>query len=185
MASIRIPGEKACLALLARYETPPHIVRHSQMVWEVAKLVGKGLLKSDVQVDMELLRASSLLHDIGKYPCVLDGTGYHDVRGEQILEEAGFPEVARIVVQHVVLRGQPDDPLGEEHVVFYADKRVVHDKVVSLDERFAYLHDTYGKTSGAVSRLLGMKQDTIRLEKRIFLHLDFAPEDVRCLLKEQ
>ncbi len=61
-------------------------------------------------VDMDLLCASCLLHDIGKYPCILDGTGYHDVRGEKILEQEGYSDVARIVVQHVV-RG-PSSPSG-------------------------------------------------------------------------
>ncbi|MBI5570774.1 MAG: HD domain-containing protein [Desulfomonile tiedjei] len=182
MASIELPGQEACLALLEMHETPVHIIRHCQMVWEVGRVLGAGLLQNQVPVDMELIRASCLLHDIGKYPCLLDGTHYHDVRGEQMLEEAGLPEVARIVVQHVVLRGRPSDPIREEHVLFYADKRVVHDKVVSLEERFEYLCETYGKSSGAVSRLLSMKEETMRLETRIFHHLDFTPDEVPSLL---
>ncbi len=104
--------------------------------------------------------ASCLLHDIGKYPCILDGSGYHDVRGEKILEEEGYSDVARIVVQHVVLRG-PSFPIREEHVLFYSDKRVVHDELVSLDDRFVYLEQTYGTSALAVERLMLMKQETL------------------------
>jgi uncharacterized protein len=177
-----IPEEVDCLALLEKYQTPHHIILHSKRVWDVARVLGERLVANSIPLDMPLVRASSLLHDIGKYPCILDGTGYHDVRGEQILEKEGFPEVARIVVQHVVLRGSHNDPIREEHLVFYSDKRVVHDRLASLDERFAYLEETYGRTPGAVKRLLSMKDETREWEKRIFMHLDLDPMDVSELL---
>ncbi len=177
-----IPSERDCFGLLEKYQTPRHIVMHSKKVWDVAKVLAEGLRMKDIPLDMPLVKASCLLHDIGKYPCILDGTGFHDVRGEQILQQEGFPAVARIVVQHVILRADPGDGLREEHVLFYADKRVVHDQLVSLDERFVYLQETYGKTSGAVKRLLAMKDETVRLEQTIFVHLDFKPGEVIELL---
>jgi uncharacterized protein len=177
-----IPDEKECYALLQKHGTPEHIIAHSQKVWELGRLLGENLVKHDHTVDLDLLCASCLLHDIGKYPCILDGAGYHDVRGEMILEQEGFPEVARIVVQHVVLRGPKDAPIREEHILFYSDKRVVHDELVSLDDRFVYLEQTYGKSPLAIERLMHMKEETIRLEKEIFLLLDFGPADVFHLL---
>lgn len=179
-----VPGESDCLALLRKYKTPEHIVAHSRKVWDVGRLIADGMLRQDHYIDMDLVRASCLLHDIGKFPCIRDGKGYHDIRGKQILEDECLPSVARIVVQHVVLRGPEDRPLGEEHVVFYADKRVVHDRVVSLDERFVYLEQTYGRNLEAVRRLQLMKDETVRLEDKIFLFLDFLPVDVPELLGE-
>ena len=176
------PSEQECLALLEKYWTPDHIILHSRKVWEVGKLVGEGLLRRNHPVDLSLLRASCLLHDIGKYPCILDGTRYHDIRGEQILEAEGLSSIADIVVQHVILRSEIDGPVKEEHIVYYADKRVVHDEVVSLEERFLYLNQTYGKSPKAVERLMLMKQETQRLEEAIFILLDFDPEDVITLL---
>ena len=184
MSSVQIPGEKSCMALLKRYDTPDHIILHSKKVWEVGRLLGLELIKKNLTVDMDLIRASCLLHDVGKYPCIRDGSGFHDIRGEQILELEGFPNVARIVVQHVILRSSLDDPIAEEHVVFYADKRVVHDVVVSLEERFEYLEDTYGKTPQAIEGLRIMKENTFRLEKKLFLHLDFKPNDLIGLLDD-
>ncbi|MGO9568153.1 MAG: HD domain-containing protein [Desulfomonilaceae bacterium] len=179
---MRTLSERECLALLEKYKTPDHIILHSRKVWEVGKLVGEGLLRQNQPVDLALLRASCLLHDIGKYPCILDGTRYHDVRGEQILEAEGLSSVARIIVQHVILRSEIAVPLKEEHIVYYADKRVVHDEVVSLEERFLYLNQTYGKNPKAVEGLMLMKQETQRLEDAIFILLDFGPEDVISLL---
>jgi len=182
MSSVLIPGEESCMALLKRYDTPEHIILHSRRVWDVGRFLGHELIKKNLIMDMDLIRASCLLHDVGKYPCILDGRGFHDVRGEQILEVEGFPNVARIVVQHVILRTSLDDPISEEHVLFYADKRVVHDVVVSLDERFEYLQNTYGKTPQAVEGLRMMKENTFKLEKKLFLNLDFQPKDLNDLL---
>jgi uncharacterized protein len=177
-----IPGEETCIDLLHKYETPPHIIAHSLKVWDVGRILGNGLIESRYPINMPLLAASCLLHDIGKYPCIVDGSGYHDVRGEQILESEGYSEVGNIIVQHVILRTPEDAPIAEEHVLFYADKRVVHDEVVSLEERFVYLEETYGKTTEALKRLQFMKYETMRLERAIFTLLEFLPDDLLDLL---
>lgn len=178
-----IPTDDECLALLAKYDTPHHIILHSKKVQEIGQLLGEGLLRKNYGINLALISASCLLHDIGKYPCILDGGGYHDLRGEKILLAEGFDAVARIVVQHVVLRTSSDGPVREEHIVYYADKRVVHDKIVSLEDRFIYLEQTYGKSREALRRLQIMKEETLRIENEIFLLLDFQPEDIITLLE--
>lgn len=178
-----IPNELDCIALLKKYDTPSHIVAHCRRVWDVGRVLGKGLIRCHYPVDLNLIRAACLLHDIGKYPCIVDGTGAHDVRGEQILEEEGFPSVARIVVQHVVLRSSTGGPVREEHVVYYSDKRVVHDEVVSVEDRFVYLKQAYGQLPEAEKWLERMKAETMRLEEAIFALLDFSPEDLLVLLR--
>lgn len=177
MDSIRnIPGERGCIALLEKYSTPHHIIRHSQKVWEVGKFLGESMVERNHSIDLRLLRASCLLHDIGKFPCILSGAKNHDMMGKEILQKEGLSNVGEIVSQHVILKGPKNRSISEEHIVFYADKRVVHDEIVSLENRFVYLLNTYGKTSGAVERLLVMKQETINVEKAIFKILKLDPE---------
>ena len=36
----------------------------------------------------------------------------------------------------------------EDKIVFYSDKRVLHDKVVKLEKRFEYIHKRYGYDIG-------------------------------------
>ncbi len=176
-----IPDEQSCILLLEKYNTPNHIIMHSRKVWEVGRLIGNKV-RGQCEMDMDLLRASCLLHDIGKYPSIVSGKKYHDVIGEQILLGEGLPSVGNIIVQHVILRSDVTLKVAEEHVLFYADKRVVHDSVVSLDDRFLYLIDTYGKTAEAVKRLMEMKQETKRVEDAIFAMIDFSPEQLTQLI---
>ncbi|MGD9817586.1 MAG: HD domain-containing protein [Desulfomonilaceae bacterium] len=176
-----IPDEEDCISLLQKYDTPDHIIMHSRKVWEVGKLIGNKV-RRHCEIDMALLRASCLLHDIGKYPSIVEGKKFHDIVGEQILVNEGLSMVGNIIVQHVVLRSDFNVRVAEEHVLFYADKRVVHDNVVSLDDRFVYLIDTYGRNAEAIKRLLEMKQETKRVEEAIFAYVDFSPEDIISLI---
>ena len=57
--------------------------------------------------------------------------------------KAGYPELAYLVKNHVVL--PPGQPLDETMLVNYADKRVTHDKLVDLEDRFAYIAKRYGR----------------------------------------
>lgn len=176
-----VPDEQECIWLLEKYNTPNHIILHSKKVWEVGRLIGEKV-RDRSEIDLDLLRASCLLHDIGKYPSIIGGKRYHDIVGEEILIGEGLATVGNVIVQHVILRSDVAVRVCEEHLLFYADKRVVHDNVVSLDDRFLYLIDTYGKTSEAVKRLMEMKDETKRVEDAIFAFVDFSPEDITGLI---
>jgi putative nucleotidyltransferase with HDIG domain len=178
-----IPDEEKCIAILEKYDTPPHIVSHSRRVRDIARLLGGALRARDYRLDVDLLCASCLLHDIGKYPCIVNGVGRHDVLGEEILTREGFPQIGDIVSQHVFLR-DPGGPIREEHVLFYSDKRVNHDVIVSVSDRFVYLERTYGVTAAGVERLQIMRGITMNLERQIFSTLDFDPRDITALLRE-
>jgi hypothetical protein len=85
--------------------------------------------------------------------------------------------VGEIVRQHVMLdqyfaAATPD----EAEVVNYADKRVLHDKVVPLDERMTYILHRYAKTKARQELLKQLWDQTRLLEERLFAHLSFTPD---------
>jgi hypothetical protein len=63
-------------------------------------------------------------------------------------------------------------------VVNYADKRVLHTRVVALKDRFADLMERYGKSGGARSRIIGLEQGAQRLEAKLFAPLSLRPADL-------
>ncbi len=177
-----IPDERTCVALMSKYQTPDHIVRHSFKVWTVAQLIGSEMIRRNHPMDMDLLKAACLLHDIGKYPCILEGNRYHDLKGKEMLDAEGYPEVASIVARHVNLAEKDGERINEAHVLFYADKRVNHDEIVSLEQRFEYLVKTYAKSPNATTRLHEMRMDTQLLEERIFRLLDFDGDPLASIV---
>jgi hypothetical protein len=66
-------------------------------------------------------------------------------------------------------------------VVNYADKRVRHDRIVSLSERFVDLKERYGKSQRSFERLNDLEKGTFELEEKIFSILEINPADLQSL----
>ena len=176
---IDLPTPSDCLALMAAHDMLANIREHSLLVREVARRLGTWLTVAGLDLHLDLIDAGALLHDLGKTACL--GTAVnHAEWGAKALDAAGFPEVAQVVREHVFLQppGQDPRPVREAEVVNYADKRVLHTRVVTLDERFVDLRVRYGKSPEALSRIAGLEQAARRLEAKLFGRLSFDPADL-------
>ena len=176
---IDIPTPSDCLALIAAHDMLPNIREHSLLVREVALLLGTWLTEAGLALHLDLIEAGALLHDLGKTAC-LGTAANHAEWGAKALDAAGFPEVAQVVREHVFLQppGKDPRPVREAEVVNYADKRVLHARVVTLKERFADLRVRYGKSPEARSRIAGLEQAARHLEAKLFGRLSFDPSDL-------
>ncbi len=151
---IPIPSHHRCLELMEIHAMLPNIREHSFRVMQVACVLGEALTEAGFDLHLPLVTVGALLHDLGKTPC-LGTLENHAELGAGILEELGYPQVAQIVREHVHLDGAILDPrpLREAELVNYADKRVLHDAVVTLEARFADLMVRYGRTPEALARI--------------------------------
>ncbi len=176
---LRLPSRAECLALMAAHGMLPHIREHSFRVMEVARHLAEALAAAAVPLNLALIEAGALLHDLGKTPC-LGTPENHAERGAAILTAAGYPEVAQIVREHVVLPSAPEAPrpIREAEVVNYADKRVLHTQVVTLSVRFLDLTERYGRTPQARERIAALAARTRVLEARLFAPLSLTPGDL-------
>src|SRR4030042_1407703 len=174
-----LPSRSQCLELMAAHAMLPHIREHSFRVTQVAVFLGEALTAAGLTLHLPLIEAGALLHDLGKTPCLGQGRN-HAEWGAAVLAEMGYPEVARIVKEHVYLAQDPASPQppGETEVVNYADKRVLHTQVVTLRERFADLLERYGGTPEAKARLAALELKVQALEDKIFAPLDLSPLDL-------
>jgi uncharacterized protein len=174
-----IPNPTDCLALMSAHGMLPNIREHSLLVREVALHLGTSLVEAGFALHLDLIEAGALLHDLGKTYCL--GTALnHAEWGAQALTAAGYPEVAQVVREHIFLESNGRDPLAirEAEVVNYADKRVLHTRVVTLMDRFADLRERYGKSEEAKRRIAGLEQGAQRLENKLFAPLSFHPMDL-------
>jgi uncharacterized protein len=157
----------------------PNIREHSFRVMEVAGFLGEALAEVGFDLHLPLVTVGALLHDLGKTPCL--GTLHnHAELGAGILEELGYPHVAQVVREHVHLLHDISDPrpLREAELVNYADKRVLHETVVTLEERFADLKVRYGRTPEALARIQATAVRARALEDRLFAPLRLTPLDL-------
>jgi len=157
----------------------PNIREHSFRVMEVARFLGEALAKAGFDLFLPLVTAGALLHDLAKTPC-LGTLNNHAELGAVILEELGYPHVAQVVREHVHLCANSMDPrpLREAEVVNYADKRVLHENVVTLAARFADLKVRYGRTPEAMVRIKATEIRARALEDKIFASLALTPSNL-------
>jgi uncharacterized protein len=177
--SIALPTYSECLDLFEAHSMLPHIREHSFRVLEVATCLGRALTAAGCPLSLPLIEAGALLHDLGKTPC-LGTTNNHAQWGAAILHTLGYPEVARVVAEHVHLEENHGDPrpLREAEVVNYADKRVLHARVVPLTVRFADIMERYGRTPEARVRIAAIAANSRDLEEKLFAPLDLSPLDL-------
>jgi uncharacterized protein len=178
-----IPSIKDCLELMEQYEMLDNIKAHSVMVEKIASIMGQGLKDSGMDISLEKIAAGALLHDIGKSLCLYTGDD-HEAKGREICLANHLDEIADIVGEHVRLKAyQLDGPISEKEVVYYADKRVNDDMVVSLEERLSYLLKRYAKDMEHVSQRIRRNFELCKaVEKKLFAKLDFRPEDLARLI---
>lgn len=138
-----IPTQEQCLQILKDNKVPDNIIAHCRQVCKVALKVADLLKARGINVNKELVAAGALLHDVKKL-----SPNDHVIEGYELAKALGFPEVALIIKKHGLYRLDDGDfvpKTWEGKIVFYADKRVKNDKIVSVDERFEYIRQRYKK----------------------------------------
>jgi uncharacterized protein len=176
---IPIPSHHQCLELMATYAMLPNIREHSFRVMQVACFLGEALTEAGFDLHLALVEAGALLHDLGKTQCLGTLTNHAEL-GAGILEELGYPQVAQVVREHVHLDRNILDPrpLREAELVNYADKRVLHEAVVTMEVRFADLKVRYGRTPEALARIQATEVKSRALEEKLFAPLKLSPLDL-------
>jgi CTP:molybdopterin cytidylyltransferase MocA len=125
-----IPTPAECQAILDEWAVPVNIMCHSRRVAEVAEKLSLRLNDAGLHLNLALVRAAALLHDMAK------GRSDHACLAARALEELEFPGVARVVGLHTDCDFKENSPLDEAAIVYLADKLVQGDRIVSLAERF-------------------------------------------------
>jgi CTP:molybdopterin cytidylyltransferase MocA len=125
-----LPSLGECEELLSELGVEERIVRHGSAVAEVACRIALRLVGAGTKLDVGLVRAAALLHDLAK------GNPDHAGKAARLLAALDFPRVAEVVGTHTDLPPGGSGRLDESAVVYLADKLVRGDQPVSLRERF-------------------------------------------------
>lgn len=183
---MQVPGINECARLMEQYKMLPNIRHHSLVVARIADLLVtslQGRINGHELPNRQLCICGALLHDIAKTPC-LDGSCDHARTGAEICLQHGYPELAAIVEEHVILKDHNPDRYRSggftaREIVYYADKRVRHNEIVSLDERLDYIIEHYGKNDKKLHELIRTNfHRCVQLEGFLFNFLDFPPEQL-------
>ncbi|HWR41707.1 DVU_1551 family NTP transferase [Sporomusa sp.] len=126
-----IPTYAECLAMLSQHQVDGKVMRHGQAVAAVGRSMAGLLNRGGLNLDVDLVVAGGLVHDLAK------GKPNHPKRGERMVKSMGFPTLSGIVASHMDMELAADYVIDEAAIVFLADKLVQGDRLVSLVERFS------------------------------------------------
>ena len=176
----RIPSQEECYDLMAAHAMLSNIVDHSRQVMRVSLAIVDHLT-SEAAVNRDRVIAGALLHDIAKTKS-LTTKEHHDASGAEILRALGFNSIAEIVEQHVFLHHVDlHGRLEEREIVYYADKRVMHDRIVTVDERIHDLIQRYGATETVRNKIHQNKETILAIESKI---ADFMDIDIHHAIRD-
>ena len=133
MNNIKIPSRDECLDILTKNKTPSNVIEHCKAVCRLSEEVADNLIADGIKVNKKLVIAAALLHDVERIK------ENHVKVGAKLIKSLGFPEVAKVMVRHSMYQIEDSKNIPktvEEKIVFYADKRALGGKIVSLKERF-------------------------------------------------
>ncbi|MBA3063839.1 HDIG domain-containing protein, partial [Candidatus Woesearchaeota archaeon] len=96
--------EKEAVELLRKYsnnkESFSKVLNHSRAVQKLALEIANDIKKNH-DVDIDLVKTASLLHDIGRFRCYKENSIRHGIVGGEILSKEGLRKYARIAETHI------------------------------------------------------------------------------------
>ncbi len=156
-----LPSERRCLALLREHGASSRLVAHSLAVASVAGALAAALNERRQWLCAPLVVAAALLHD------VLRAEPHHAAAGADLLARLGYPRLAPIVRGHMHL-GDADGELPDEaQVVYLADKLVLGDRPVTLEERFADRLARVGDDADARRAVAARRAEAVLVQARM------------------
>jgi len=160
--SLDIPSRHEALALLAIHQADnPSMMAHAGAVASLAVTIGRALSKAGGNVNMPLIEAAGILHDIAK------GQPLHAQRGAEIIAANGFQKVADAAGQHMDLAFDPLKGVHEAEVVYLADKMVSGSEIVPLENRLQTKKQQFRGDPEALTAMTFRMEQAIRIRKAV------------------
>ena len=170
---------------------PANIIKHCEVVADVAQKLAQHLLSQGTIVRMQTLKLAALTHDLFRFidfgfttyspHTAVSETEkqrwehlrsqyaglHHEDACAAFLSEQGYPSIASIVQCHGVHLPPKEASTIEQRLLYYSDKRVSHDQVVDVVERFREFAARYNGNIESDASLLWKKSAQL-IERDLF-----------------
>lgn len=206
---IKLPSRKECLSFWEQYATPLHVREHMRQVNRVGVTLARQLIAAGENVILPLVDRATLLHDTvrvtdwdqlsfewfpytptekeiaiwqtqrNRFPSHIP---HNEVNFEVFRDE--YPEMAHVILFHSI--GCVNQlSTWEEKIVNYADRRVAHDRIVTIQERLDEAYERYRKTRHtALEHNPEIVSGIKRMEEEIFSRIGCDPNNLVQLLEK-
>jgi len=125
-----IPNDRERNEIIKRCRVPEDTIMHMNAVADAAFRIGQALTDCGEDLDLELLYAAAVLHDIKR-----DNKNHAKI-SHDFLKKLGYNKISDIVLEHMDIVDISDDIVSEKEILYLADKMVKNNKVVGICCRF-------------------------------------------------
>ncbi|MDR3295943.1 MAG: TIGR03960 family B12-binding radical SAM protein [Clostridiales Family XIII bacterium] len=156
------PAKEECLRILKENRSPDHVVRHCLAVAGVAEKIGTALTDAGLRLDIELIFAAAMLHDVCR------AETQHDQAGGALLRALNHAPVAELVEQHMKHRFPVNvEAVREIDVLCLSDRVVREDVFVGFEKRMEDVAARFAGNPEALSAITENVQSTRTLIRQI------------------
>jgi hypothetical protein len=168
-----IPTSEECRALMENvFHVGEDIFRHCRAVAQVATCLGMELNRAECCLDIPLLEAAALLHDLAK------GKEDHARSGALLLVEQGFGGVAGPVATHMDITITEGEAISAGEVLYLADKMVRGERCFAPEVRFRAKMERYAGDPDILDIIKGRLKTAQAIQRRIETKLGRPLEDI-------
>ncbi len=148
----QLPSREQAIEILLKHNCSQRVIEHCKAVADLAIQIANQLKAKNHQIDLQLVEASALLHDLGRSKThKVD----HSIVGATLAKQEGLPEQIISIIKKHVGAGITDEEakwLGwpkdnyipqtlEEKVVCYADKCIDSNKQIPVQVTIQQLRE--------------------------------------------
>ena len=211
MRDYAIPSRDECLTIIRDCHVPAHILRHSKTVTRLGVFLARELARRGEPVDVELVERACLLHDIfrvcefplkdfsrfeqpvteedkAKWLAIKErnaGTRHEEAACAFLRDK--YPVLAETIRKHrytAIVHEQDKPRTWEEKLVYYADKRVMHDTIVPLRVRLEEAHKRHAawRTTLSEAEVAAIDAAIFQLEAEIFTCIGLDADTVNSTI---
>lgn len=147
--------------LYQKYQTPKQVIRHMRKVAELAMQLMDGIQMPGL--NRARVMKACLLHDLCR------AEKQHARVSAEAIRKEGYPAIAALVAVHheaAYSEREAQGPITEAEILFYADKRVQEDVLVSVEERFRESRKKC-RSPEACAQHDAMLAKTLKIEEKI------------------
>lgn len=128
----KYPDEDKIKSLWRKYHTPEKVIAHCRAVTQEAMKITEELASCGYSLNSRLIFSAAMLHDLARL------CPDHSALGAKWVANEGYDEVAAVIAAHHRLNEGKQSPVTEKTIVFLADKLILEDRQVTLEERFSH-----------------------------------------------
>jgi len=168
---LSVPDEIECSVILQRLHPVSKLIQdHCLAVAKLALQIAQALDATGYKIDLKLVQAAAMLHDLAK------GQPEHEQVGAELVNRLGFPAVGHVIACHSEIK--PDSASLESKVLFITDKYIQQDHRFPLASRFEKARAKFGNSQDALAGIQRREEQAFNVKHELEKYLGYPLEEI-------